>query len=69
MLGDMIAPKATVSARDLLKGLIRDDIRSKQQPTLDGAVVWADQIRREEGWFVMPGFLLDVWGEVWKGEK
>jgi hypothetical protein len=66
MFGDFVAPKSTVSARDILKMAIRDDPRIADPPELMAAVVWASNLGKERGWYVRPEFLLDVWEELRK---
>ncbi len=61
---DMIAPNSVVSARDILKEIIRSDDRFNADPTIDGSVFLSEALEAERGLFVRASYLLDVWTEM-----
>lgn len=63
---DMVAPKSTVTAREILKQLIMADDRFQKEANIDDARILANTITRESKGFVSPNFLLDVWQETQK---
>ena len=66
MVGSCICPISKVTARDILKDIIRNDPRFLETPTIDGAIHLADELHKERGMFVRPDYLLDVWTEMTK---
>ena len=66
---DIVAPKSDMSARDILKKIIREDDRFRAEPTIDGAVRLADILMDERRLYVRASYLLDVWMEYVKEER
>ena len=68
MITDCVHPISTVSARDILKDMIRKDMRFLQypQPTIYDARHMAKLLNEEHPLlFVDPGYLLSVWQELY----
>ena len=65
-VGSFINPISKVTARDILKDILRGDARIKETPSKDGAIHLADELHKERGMFVRPDYLLDVWTEMTK---
>ena len=59
---DIVAPKSTSTARDMVKGILEDEY---EIPTLGAAKRISDQYMLR-GWFIRPEYLLDVWMEMWE---
>jgi hypothetical protein len=59
---EMVAPKSTVTARDMTRAMLED---VNEIPTLDGATRIADEYWLR-GVYIRPEYLLDVWLELWK---
>lgn len=59
---DVVAPKSTSTARDMVRGILED---INEIPTMDGAARIADEYWLR-GVFIRPEYLYDVWMEVWK---
>jgi hypothetical protein len=66
MVGSCICPISKVTARDILKDIIRNDPRFLETPTIDGAIHLADALKKERDMFVRPDCLLEDWAEVIK---
>ena len=62
---DMAAPKSTSTARDMVRGILEDII---EIPTMAAAERIAEEYKGR-GVFIWPEYLLDVWMEMWKGNK
>ena len=67
MIGDIVCIISKVSARDILKELIREDERFQRIPTMADAERLSADLNRERGMFIRPAYLLDVWQEYFKG--
>ena len=63
MFGMYVAPKSSVTARAILSATIRHYSLDHEQPTLDRAVIIADDLMRKHGLYVRADYLLDVWTE------
>ena len=63
MIESYIAPISKASARDVLKKLIRSDPRFQRIPTAEDAEKIADEMYKDEKWYVLPSYLLEVWIE------
>lgn len=66
---DIVAPKSSANARDILKAIIRSDERFSADPTIDGSVLLADALMEERGLYVRASYLLDVWAEIVKERR
>ena len=60
---DMVHPISTFTARDMVKGILRD---VNEIPTLDGAKRIAEEYTGRV--YIKPEYLLDVWMEMWNGK-
>lgn len=56
MFGNIVAPKATISAREILKQYL-----PAEEPTMDRAIALADELMEKHGMYVNANYLLDVW--------
>lgn len=63
-MNDMIHPHSDASARDALKGLIREDPRFLQIPTREAADQIANDLYRTRNLYVSTDYLLEVWQEA-----
>ena len=66
MVGSCICPISKVTAKDILKDIIRNDPRFLETPTIDGAIHLTDELKKERDMFVRPDCLLEDWAEVIK---
>lgn len=60
---DYVSRQSTVTARDILKKVIREDKRFQRIPTEADA----ERIAAELKWYINPAYLLEVWQECFKG--
>lgn len=63
MFGMYVNPQSTVTARAILKAAIRHYCIDQQQPSIDQAIIIADDLMHKHGLYVRPDYLLDVWTE------
>ena len=64
--GSIVAPKSTVSARDLCKAMLATDPRTNEIPTQAAAEQLSMAWKAEKNHFVEPRYLLDVWLELFR---
>lgn len=64
----MIAPKSTVTARDVLKKQLDKLSLDNVEPNMYDAILKADELWERFGTYVKPDYLLDVWTE-WRADN
>lgn len=63
MFGNYVAPKSTISARDILKAQLLADNHQDKEPNIFDAIQIADDYKRRFGMYVRPDYLFEVWSE------
>ena len=61
---DTIAPKSTITARDMVKGILEG---VNEIPTMQAAERIAEEYKGR-GVYIRPEYLMDVWMEIWKAK-
>lgn len=61
-MNDYVCKQSTVTARDILRTVIRDDARFQCIPTEADA----ERIAAELKWYINPAYLLEVWQECFR---
>ena len=64
MFGMYVNPQSTVTARSILKAAIKHYQLNQQQPSIDQAIIIADDLMQKHGLYVRPDYLLTVWQET-----
>ena len=62
MYGDIVCRISKVTARDLVKEILPDE-----EPTLDRAILLAEELQKNGKMYVNVNYLLDVWMSERKG--
>ena len=62
---DMVAPKSTSTARDMVRGILEG---INEIPTMTAAERIAEEYQGR-GVFIRPEYLMDVWTEMWEGQR
>ena len=64
--GSIVAPKSTVSGRDICKAMLAADPRTNEIPTQEAAEQLSRAWKAERNCYVEPRYLWDVWLELFK---
>ena len=68
MLGDMVAPISTVTARQIIRPMLAEVVHDLgfEEPNLMLAIQASKEIELRYGWLAKSEWLLDVWIEMKK---